>query len=433
MENTYHFGTAKRMISPPLGTPLAGYWFLRRAEGVLDDLYARCLAISFVHTVAVFLSLDLINIPSDFTGQIMDRIAAETGLQREDVLISATHTHTGPALSPLMNPEETSAGYLEFLLEVLPVLVQDALASQVPGRLGVGSAVVDGLAFNRRLLNAGGRVVTYKPDTYAAGMTPAGPVDATLRLTCCLGADSKPLAVLANFGLHPDTTGGSLISADYPGVFCQELQRRLGAQTEVIFLNAPCGDINHLNPHQPGDVYTRQNAVRIGMRLAERATSLLDNLRWQEAKPVRGFRKRITLKVRPPDPDTYAAAIEHIQNHTGPADKALSRARSLVQMSARAGERVACELGAISSGELAILGIPAEVFTQTGLDIRTASPFEHTWITGLSNGYIGYIPVQDAFKTGGYETLLGPGSYLEIGASKFITQASLDLLARLKS
>jgi hypothetical protein len=312
-------------------------------------------------------------------------------------------------------------------------MVRAALFKLVPGIVGLGAARVSGLAFNRRILDADGHVITYKPDTYAAAGSPAGPVDSTLRLACCLDSESKPLAVLANFGLHPDTTGGSLISADFPGVFCNRLSRRLGSSAQVIFLNAPCGDINHLDPNHPGTPYTVDNALRIGTQLAENAAKMLHNLSWVEPQPLSFARKKLELKVRSPELDAYRAAQELVQKHTGPVDKPLSRARGLLRMSELSGEPVQLEVSALTSGDWAVVGIPAEVFTQIGLDVRSKSPFKHTWISGLTNGYCGYLPLQEAFTQGGYETQLGPGSFLESNAATRVTDACTRMLVDLRN
>ena len=62
-------------------------------------------------------------------------------------------------------------------------------------------------------------------------------------------------------------------------------------------------------------------------------------------------------------------------------------------------------------------------------NIRAASPFAHTAVNTLANGYNGYIPTEEAFsRPGGYETKYLSGSFLERGAGRKVVAASLDLL-----
>ena len=84
-------------------------------------------------------------------------------------------------------------------------------------------------------------------------------------------------------------------------------------------------------------------------------------------------------------------------------------------------------------GDLGIVAIPCEVFTEIGLTIKTKSPLKRTFTISLANGYNGYLPTPAHHALGGYETWRARSSYLEVQASEEITRASLFLLDVIES
>ena len=92
-------GAAAVVITPPLGTPMAGYYFDRAAEGVHDELFAKALVLEQGGTRAALVSLDLISTPMGLVEEIRKEIDRSTGVPGRNVMISATHAHTGPVLA----------------------------------------------------------------------------------------------------------------------------------------------------------------------------------------------------------------------------------------------------------------------------------------------------------------------------------------------
>ena len=92
-------GAAAVVITPPVGTPMAGYYFERAAEGVHDDLFAKALVLEQGETKAALVSLDLISTPFGMVEAAREEIERATGIPGRNVMISATHAHTGPVLA----------------------------------------------------------------------------------------------------------------------------------------------------------------------------------------------------------------------------------------------------------------------------------------------------------------------------------------------
>src|SRR5205085_2458427 len=91
-------GSAAVVITPPIGTPLAGYYETRISEGVHDDLYAKALVLECGGARAAMVSCDLITMPPNVAAEARRLIERDTGLKADQVMISATHAHTGPIL-----------------------------------------------------------------------------------------------------------------------------------------------------------------------------------------------------------------------------------------------------------------------------------------------------------------------------------------------
>ena len=89
------------------------------------------------------------------------------------------------------------------------------------------------------------------------------------------------------------------------------------------------------------------------------------------------------------------------------------------------------KIQAMRIGDIAFVGIPAEVFTEIGITIKEKSPFPVTIIVELANGCFGYLPTEKAFSEGGYETLLNSYNRLASDTESKVISASLSLLKAL--
>jgi hypothetical protein len=90
---------------------------------------------------------------------------------------------------------------------------------------------------------------------------------------------------------------------------------------------------------------------------------------------------------------------------------------------------VPVKVQALRIGDIGIVAIPCEVFTEIGLEIKKTSPLAHTFTIELANGYNGYLPTPAQHALGGYETWRARSSYLEVDASTKIMAAVKELLA----
>ena len=89
---------------------------------------------------------------------------------------------------------------------------------------------------------------------------------------------------------------------------------------------------------------------------------------------------------------------------------------------------VAITTGVSGEADTAFISFPGELFTEIGMRIKTKSPFTRTYIIGLANGSVGYIPSRRAIGEGGYAVVT---RRVDTEAEDIIVTNSLDLLERL--
>jgi hypothetical protein len=124
--------------------------------------------------------------------------------------------------------------------------------------------------------------------------------------------------------------------------------------------------------------------------------------------------------------------------HAGPAGQVdgipdLLFARDQIELSRRA-EPIRAEVQAIRIGGIALVGLPGEFFVEFGLEIKKRSPaalFEKTFVVGLANGSVGYVPTKEAFAQGGYEPTPWRFSRLAPEAGRMCVESAVNQLRNL--
>ena len=151
MQDDLLAGQAELVITPPLGVSMAGYYRDRRADDILDDLYAKALVLSLGGTTAAIVACDVIGLKRAITLQVRERVAERTGIPPSQVMVCCTHTHTGPVLVDWREAGMlVDRAYIDVLTRRIADAVQLAYQRRKPASLHVGHGNVEGIAFNRR-------------------------------------------------------------------------------------------------------------------------------------------------------------------------------------------------------------------------------------------------------------------------------------------
>jgi neutral ceramidase len=416
-EGSFRAGAASVVITPPAGTPMAGYYRLRTADGVLDELYARALVVEQAGLKAAFVTLDLITVTRKVTLAAREIISTQTGIPVERVMISATHSHTGPVLGRDSAIDSLTGGdtppvqtYSESLPALIARSVAEANARLVPAQASTATGREHSLGFNRRFWLSDGTVAWNPPKLSPTIVAPAGPTDPDVGVLLLekIGTTPTPLATYVNFALHPDVVGGSRISADYPGSLARRLADVHGPEMVTLFANGCCGNVNHRNIWWANPQSGPTEMERIGAVLAGAVLKTWPNLQRITTFGPRARSAMVSLPLPKFTDEDRREARETMRRMTDPKVGTVAKAKAvcILDTLAREGKPIEVEVQAIAlSRDVAIVGLPGEIFAELGLALKKASPFKHTFIAELANGSIGYIPIRSAYAEGNYEVV----------------------------
>lgn len=431
-------GVAAVKITPPSGTPMAGYYYARGSEDVLDDLYAKAAVLDDGSTKVALVVCDLITLPRNTVLDARQLIEQQTGIPGGHVMISATHTHTGPALSRDSvrdNQDGGSSDPSQKYTRELPSRIAQAVAEANGKLAGVRAFYAkeheDRLSFCRRYWMKDGTVGWNPGKLNPRVIRPVSPIDPEVGVVYFETTDKKPLLTYVNFALHADTTGGSRISADYPGVLTKRLADYRGPNMTTIFANGACGNINHTNVNWKESQSSPAEAARLGTILAGSVLKAYMNLKPVGDTTLRVHSEVLQLPLAQITPEDVQEAKATVEKKDKAKFMEQVKAYKVLDVDKRAGTPLEVEVQVITMGDtLAWVSLPGEIFVELGLSIKAASPFGQTQIAELANGSIGYIPNRSAYLEGNYEV---ESARCAAGSGEMLVQAAIKMLEELKA
>ncbi|HXX36696.1 MAG TPA: neutral/alkaline non-lysosomal ceramidase N-terminal domain-containing protein [bacterium] len=431
----FRVGVYRVPITPPVGTYMAGFGArVGPAQGVHDDLFARAIVVDRGSGAIALVACDALYVSRQFTDAVRAEVEARTAIPRDHVLVCATHTHSGPDLTGEFTPGTLDPALGVVWQHAAAGCIEAAWRSRADTEISVGLGSVQGIGVNRRT---------------ASGE----PVDPEVRVVASRSAAGDVLGVLVNYTCHPVVLGPDnlLFSADYPGYMQRAVEQIVGPGATVVFTNGAEGDVNTghsadlsgIGAPIPGRTFER--AGRLGRLLAGEVLKVLSGPMSPVDGPVGAVTREIGLELRqaslPEATDAFAAADAAVRRleSTGADHDTLTAARirrfhaqvnlgRARQRAATAADWVAAELQALRVGALAFVAVPGEMFVELGLEIKRASPFAQTFVVGLANGAVGYLPTRAACEAGGYEAVATP---FVPWAGETVRDTCLDLLRAL--
>jgi len=427
-------GAHRSNITPHLGCHIAGYFADRLAADIADELYAKTVVFENDDTALAFCVLDLIVAEQTDLALAKHRACELTGIPVENIFISCTHTHYGPAPFTLFNAAREDS-YLEWAMGRVGDSVKLAQNRLRQAEVAHASGSCPEETHNRRWRMKDGSVRMnpgyQNPDMVA----PAGPTDPEVGLLVARDADTKdPLAAIANYSLH--YVGGPYhdrISADYFGYFDRALTRLAGGDFVAVMANGCCGDINNCDFTRPAPEYPHPfaQAERVGNRVAAAAYDAWLGLRDYDAAPVLGAAiEDVMFARREPSAEELAAARVLRESKHDPADAEWLYAGETIGVHEEPPQRPT-PIMALRVGDLGIVGLPGEIFVQYGLQVKQRSPFARTFTVELANDYVGYCPTDQALDEGSYETRLARTAKAAQGTEGLFVEAAVRLLDQL--
>jgi len=439
-------GAATSNITPPLGVSLNGGMSDRTASHIHDELHARCLVLDNGTRKLAIVVCDCCMIPQSILNDAKHMAHGHTGIPMDQMLVSATHTHTAPTVTGVFQ-SEPNPNYPEFLAGRISDGIRRAVNNLEPAKIGWGTGSEPTQVFNRRwkmkdtlkLVDPFGRTdrVQMNPPRGSDDLLePAGPTDPQIAILSVRAADGRPLALLANYSLHyvGGVPGGS-VSADYFGQFARRVGELLSADRldppfVGILSNGTSGDINNINFREAGEGQEPFAQIRmVAERVAAEAARVAGSIEYHDWVPLEMREARLRLGRRPTPKAEVERAKSILSKAEGPTLRGTQEiyARETVLLNEYP-PVVETIVQAIRIGELGIASSPCETFAETGLAIKAQSPLKPTFTIELANDYRGYLPTAEQHKLGGYETWRARSSYLEVGAEAKIRGKILELL-----
>ncbi|MBP7142722.1 MAG: hypothetical protein KBA71_12500 [Opitutaceae bacterium] len=435
--STVQAGAAVVDITPGESVFLYGYPHVaRNSTGVHDALECAALYLRAGGGQVLFLANDLIFFDRDYAGMLRQRILAATGIPPEAVMISATHTHSGPVVADNLTNAADSVvpkadpRYLEWLAERLVLAARSAVGNAEGAVLGLGVAKAEGVGTNRH--------------------DPQGPSDPEVPvLLVRSGASGKPIACMLVYGMHPTVMheDSTLISADFPGFTRRWLRAQvLGESCPVIYHLGAAGD---QSPRHVTKANTFAEARRIGEHLGRCIATAIEGISCGPVGVVRGMRR--WLEIRPREfPDVQGAkdalarsrkvyqelreakasrqAVRTAECDVFGAEKTALLAEAAVDGRLAEAVRSAspAEIQVIQIGEWRFVGWPGEFFVEHALALKARAP-AGTFVVTLANGQLqGYIATPKAVENACYEAT---NAVFSVDSGPRFVEATLDLIA----
>ena len=422
---------------------------------------------------SIIISFDLCYMSTDINDEIRARISGENGVDINAIMLTCTHTHSGPLTwgyeSLNKNERYTEEDikrlidYREFLITKACEAAKNSFASLLPAKFYTTTDKALGLAHIRRFRMEDGSVLTNPGMDWNASGDP---------ITCCpipdntgvveaLGKPNETVKIvkikregaddvcLVNFAIHATCTHLRKISADFPGFLCNIVERAID-KVNCVFIQSAQGDVVQINRNPSGaerEFLTEDNNTHGESRNKARhvaqvlASFVLKHYMTAEelcADKISFGKKEMALPANKDDAsyeDALRIATLYNENrhHELPYDgmqlvTVVANANRVVRMKS-APNFFKYEVFGMVIGELAFIGIPGEVFSEIGDRLREASPFEHLVLCGLTNAASTYFPSDAAHSEGGYEVAT---SNLGVGTEAVMAEKSRELLIELQ-
>ena len=426
---------------------MTGSFLDRQATSAHDPLHARAIVLDDGKTSLAIVVCDSCLIARETFDDAKADAARATGIPIENMLMSATHTHSAATAVPMANCRPDPR-YLAYLKKQIGQAVVQAWANLEPATIGWAVKQEPSEVSVRRWKMKPGAIeenpfgkktdkVKMNPPRGSQDLIePAGPIDPDVSILSIRSKSGRPISLLANYSLH--YVGGipvGQLSADYFGEFAKRIGTKLEAG-EVnppfvgIMSNGTSGDVNNYNfikPRPSAAPFERIKAV--AEKIANVAFAAHNSIEHTSDVSLAMAEQEIELAIRQPDDSDSEWARDILRDHDGRALRDMTEVyANEALVLARHPGTVKIKLQALRIGGFGITANPCESFAQVGLDIKQQSPFKLTMNIGLANGYSGYLPTPEQHELGGYETWPSRWSFLEVNASRKITKTIAELL-----
>lgn len=391
-------GAARVKITPARPMWMSGYASRTApADGTLIDLWAKALVLEDPRGErAVLITLDLVGIHRDVSRAVCDELGAKFKLERRQIAICSSHTHTGPVAGRTLmamyflddTHRQLVADYTADLEQKIVAVATEALGKLAPARIAWGNGH-SSIAVNRRT-----NVETNVPELRKSGLL-KGPVDHDVPVLSVRNPEGQLTAVVFGYACHATVLSSMQWSGDYPGFAQLEIEKRHPEAIALFF--AGCGGDQNPLPRREVKL-----AEAYGRSLAGSVEAVLDGPMHAVEGDLSTQYTEIDLAL-----DTLPSR-DDLQKQSKSSDKyTAQRARQLLEQ-IDAGQPLSqtypypLQLWRVGP-ELQWVTLGGEVTVDYSLRLKRELGRERTWVAGYTNDVMAYIPSLRVLKEGGYE------------------------------
>ena len=413
-------GMARVDITPPQGLELAGYpHYPRYNTGAHDPLYAACMYLADGGQEVAMVTLDLLFFSKKHVAEVRRRTAAACGVA--NVMISCSHTHSGPWASGRLDIESLEAGkeqpheYVESLIQNITNIIAEAKANAFDAAFGAGTAVCgaeSGVGGNRRI--------------------PGGPHDPLVSVMAVKDMEGKIRGMFVNYTLHPTFIHewSNVCTADYPCYLKLELEEQ--EPGVIVGFSQGASGNQSSRYYRQGESY--DEAERVGRILGKAAHTTLAKMEWATELPIAVAGCELPLELRDfgteeelvaqvaHDEAIYKELYAKYGQSTNRDEYYLWQNANLKLLGSEdqlgyilmqkkgikielLEDEAPMEIQVFKLGGCCVVGIPGEAFVEYGLYVKAMAGFGMVVFNELTNGVLpGYLYTPESLVTGGYET-----------------------------
>ncbi|NLZ37541.1 MAG: hypothetical protein GX897_08750 [Clostridiales bacterium] len=405
-------GASRKIITPPLGTPLFGYRPDVFSTTVHDDLTATAVAFGNDEKTALLISLAVGELSNEVFVSLRKKVAEASGVNERDIIIHATHTHSAPNVCGMEGWGEVNHEYIDEILSPMTIVAaKEAVDSMKPAELGV-EEIKSEIGINRRQQDRHGNILL--------GQNPWGCYDPYLTFISVRNTEDRSGIInLIHYGCHGTACGCSTeITRDWSGVMIDRVEKQTGIMT--AFLNGAIGDVGPRlsNGQTVGDItFVRE----LGSYAAMDAMRVFKKIRSYSSPKIKIYNDTIRLPYnKMPE---LAEVEKKLQSYSEP--EKLVNLHRLTYMHLKeiaeylksdpkeaVPEFFAFEENILKVGDILFIPYPYEFFSEISMRLRAYTGVRHTLALSCSNGCNAYLPVESALCRGGYETAVFQNSGL---------------------
>ena len=446
-DQVFRGGAAKVDVTPQdLPVIVNGGMFERRIEEINDPLFARAVVLDDGETIIAIVLVDSCMMPRELLDRAKRLASQATGIPTNRILISATHCHSAPSVFSCLG-SSVDVRYAAFLPGRIVAAIEQAYKNLEPARIGWAMGRDDLHVATRRWMMTEGvaptnrfggtrndRAQMHPGYKNAKAIRETGLEDPEIPVISLQAVDGRQIAVMCAYSLH--YVGAPNISADYFGIFEAILEAKLASGDAskpaiAMLANGTSGD-TYLRDYKR-DSARKTDRQSVAEAVSAAALKAFETIEYQDWVPLAMEEKELELDVRFPTDEEVAEATDYVKPWADRKPKTSEEVYALETIIlSKMPKTRHIQLQAIGIGSLGIVGIPNEVFAETGLNIKKYSPFKMTYSISLANGAFGYIPPPEQHVLGGYTTWRARSSCLEVYAEPKIKFEVLKMLERVK-